>query len=365
MTVETAEKTVTMDSPEDIALADRMNEGRRKIEAELAKLIVGQQDVVNQVLLTLFVGGNSLIVGVPGLAKTLLIRTLAQVLELKFNRIQFTPDLMPSDITGTDIIQEDAATGRRQMIFAPGPIFANIVLADEINRTPPKTQAALLEAMQERSVTLDGATHQLGDAFLVIATQNPIEQEGTYPLPEAQLDRFLLKLRIGYPGRDEERQMAVVHGSTAPDLDAFALQPVAGREFLAEARAAVRANRLEDPVRVEVLRQRQLHEDAVHRRIRVQPGNVAEQFGFGRFGRQACEKGADADLLARLDLVAHVHGRGRVVAHEDHREAGRVAGGGQRLDAGNEAAAGGRGKRLAVDDACRHVGLLLLDSRAF
>ena len=182
-----------MESPDDIALADKMNAARGQIITELKKLIVGQDDTVNLILLSLFVGGNSLIVGVPGLAKTLLIRTLAQVLELKFNRIQFTPDLMPSDITGTDIIQEDPQTGRRQMTFSPGPIFANIVLADEINRTPPKTQAALLEAMQERRVTLDGETHELPAQFMVVATQNPIEQQGTYPLPEAQLDRFLFK----------------------------------------------------------------------------------------------------------------------------------------------------------------------------
>ncbi|HVW05480.1 MAG TPA: MoxR family ATPase [Vicinamibacterales bacterium] len=225
-----AEKTVTMDSPEDIALADRMNEGRRKIEAELAKLIVGQQDVVNQVLLTLFVGGNSLIVGVPGLAKTLLIRTLAQVLELKFNRIQFTPDLMPSDITGTDIIQEDAATGRRQMIFAPGPIFANIVLADEINRTPPKTQAALLEAMQEHRVTIQGRTYTLEEPFYVFATQNPIELEGTYPLPEAQLDRFMFHIVIEHPPEDEE--FNVVRTTTAI-LDPKFERPVTGPDLIA------------------------------------------------------------------------------------------------------------------------------------
>jgi MoxR-like ATPase len=228
--VDIAEKTVTMDSPEDIALADRMNEGRRKIEAELAKLIVGQQDVVNQVLLTLFVGGNSLIVGVPGLAKTLLIRTLAQVLELKFNRIQFTPDLMPSDITGTDIIQEDAATGRRQMIFAPGPIFANIVLADEINRTPPKTQAALLEAMQEHRVTIQGRTYTLEEPFYVFATQNPIELEGTYPLPEAQLDRFMFHIVIEHPPEDEE--FNVVRTTTAI-LDPKFERPVTGPDLIA------------------------------------------------------------------------------------------------------------------------------------
>ena len=155
-------------------------------------------------LLTLFVGGNSLIVGVPGLAKTLLIHTLAQVLDLKFNRIQFTPDLMPSDITGTDIIQEDPATGRRQMVFAPGPIFANILLADEINRTPPKTQSALLEAMQEHRVTIQGRTYKLEEPFFVFATQNPIELEGTYPLPEAQLDRFMFHIVIEHPPEDEE-----------------------------------------------------------------------------------------------------------------------------------------------------------------
>ena len=225
-----AEQTVTMSSPEDIALADRMNAGRRRIEEELAKLIVGQRDVVNQVLLTLFVGGNSLIVGVPGLAKTLLVRTLAQVLDLKFNRIQFTPDLMPSDITGTDIIQEDAATGSRKMTFAPGPIFANIVLADEINRTPPKTQAALLEAMQEHRVTIQGRTYTLEEPFFVFATQNPIELEGTYPLPEAQLDRFMFNIVIEHPPEDEE--FNVVRTTTAI-LDPKFERPVTGPDLIA------------------------------------------------------------------------------------------------------------------------------------
>ncbi len=217
-----------MDSPEDIALADRMNAGRKRIEAELAKLIVGQSDVVHQVLLTLFVGGNSLIVGVPGLAKTLLVRTLAQVLDLRFNRIQFTPDLMPSDITGTDIIQEDAG-GKRQMVFAPGPIFANIVLADEINRTPPKTQAALLEAMQEHRVTIQGRTYVLEEPFFVFATQNPIELEGTYPLPEAQLDRFMFHIVIEHPPEDEEYN--VVRTTTAV-LDPKFERPVTGADLV-------------------------------------------------------------------------------------------------------------------------------------
>ena len=189
---------------DDIALAEQMKSGRDRILTELRKVIIGQEATINEVLLTLFVGGNSLIVGVPGLAKTLLIHTLARVLELKFARIQFTPDLMPSDITGTDIIQEDTTTGRRQMVFAPGPIFANIVLADEINRTPPKTQSALLEAMQEHRVTIQGRTYQLEEPFYVFATQNPIELEGTYPLPEAQLDRFMFHVVIDHPPEDEE-----------------------------------------------------------------------------------------------------------------------------------------------------------------
>ncbi len=223
-------ETVHFDSTDDVALADRMNEGRRQIVTELRKRIVGQDEVVDLVLLTLFVGGNSLIVGVPGLAKTLLIATLARVVDLRFNRIQFTPDLMPSDITGTDIINEDAATGRRQMVFAPGPIFANIVLADEINRTPPKTQSALLEAMQEHRVTIQGRTYDLPEPFFVFATQNPIELEGTYPLPEAQLDRFMLHIVIDHPPEDEEFE--VVRTTTALQDPQFA-RPVNGEDLIA------------------------------------------------------------------------------------------------------------------------------------
>jgi len=221
---------VDLDSPDDIALADRMNAGRQQIVTELKKIIVGQDEVISQVLLTLFVGGNSLIVGAPGLAKTLLIHTMARVLHLDFSRIQFTPDLMPSDITGTDLVQEDAVTGRRQMTFAPGPIFANIVLADEINRTPPKTQSALLEAMQEHRVTVMGKTYQLKEPFYVFATQNPIELEGTYPLPEAQLDRFMYHIIIDHPPYDEE--FGVVRTTTAlqdPKLE----RPVSGDDLIA------------------------------------------------------------------------------------------------------------------------------------
>jgi len=233
-----------MESPDDIALADKMNGAKQRIIGELSKLIVGQEGVVHQVLLTLFVGGNSLIVGVPGLAKTLLIRTLAQVLDLKFNRIQFTPDLMPSDITGTDIIQEDTATGRRQMVFAPGPIFANIVLADEINRTPPKTQAALLEAMQEHRVTIQGRTYTLEEPFYVFATQNPIELEGTYPLPEAQLDRFMFHIVIDHP--PEEEEFEVVRTTTAI-LEPQFERPVSGPDLVAFQRL-VRRVPVADPV---------------------------------------------------------------------------------------------------------------------
>ncbi len=225
-----AQDVVDLESPDDVALADRMKAGRDQIVAELRKLIIGQDDVIGEVLLTLFVGGNSLVVGVPGLAKTLLIHTLARVLELKFSRIQFTPDLMPSDITGTDIIQEDSATGRRQMVFAPGPIFANIVLADEINRTPPKTQSALLEAMQEHRVTIQGRTYQLDEPFYVFATQNPIELEGTYPLPEAQLDRFMFHIVIEHP--PEEEEFEVVRTTTALQDPQFE-RPVTGPDLVA------------------------------------------------------------------------------------------------------------------------------------
>src|SRR4030095_14834349 len=221
---------VDLDSPDDIALADRMNAGRQQIVTELKKIIVGQDEVISQVLLTLFVGGNSLIVGAPGLAKTLLIHTMARVLPLDFSRIQFTPDLMPSDITGTDLVQEDATTGRRQMTFAPGPIFANIVLADEINRTPPKTQSALLEAMQEHRVTIQGRTYSLAEPLYVFATQNPLELEGTYPLPEAQLDRFMFHIIIDHPPYDEE--LGVVRTTTAlqnPTLE----RPVSGEDLIA------------------------------------------------------------------------------------------------------------------------------------
>ena len=191
----------------DAELAERLRDAASRILDEIRKRIVGQEDALEQVLVTLFVGGNSIITGVPGLAKTLIVETLSEVLALRFHRIQFTPDLMPSDITGTDIIQENPDTGKRNLVFVPGPVFSNIVLADEINRTPPKTQSALLEAMQEHQVTVQGRTYPLPRPYFVFATQNPIELEGTYPLPEAQLDRFLFNIVIGYLPVEEELEV--------------------------------------------------------------------------------------------------------------------------------------------------------------
>jgi MoxR-like ATPase len=214
----------------DLDLAERLAEARRRILEELHKVIVGQEEVIDQVLFTLFGGGHSLIIGVPGLAKTLLVQTTARALDLKFSRIQFTPDLMPSDITGTDLVQEDPATGRRELNFLPGPVFGNIVLADEVNRTPPKTQAALLEAMQEHKVTVQGRTYQLPEPFFVFATQNPIELEGTYPLPEAQLDRFMFSIPIEYS--DERDEVAIVQGTTGAPPEAVRTV-VSGPELLA------------------------------------------------------------------------------------------------------------------------------------
>jgi len=196
----------------DLETMERLGELRESLYREIGKTIVGQRAVIDELLITLFAGGHVLLEGVPGLAKTLLISTVAQAMDLQFRRIQFTPDLMPSDITGSEILEEDQSTGQRVFRFVKGPVFANIVLADEINRTPPKTQSALLQAMQEREVTAAGSTHRLSQPFFVLATQNPIEQEGTYPLPEAQLDRFMLNIKIDYPGLDEE--MLVVTRTT-------------------------------------------------------------------------------------------------------------------------------------------------------
>ncbi|MBX9582670.1 MAG: MoxR family ATPase [Gemmataceae bacterium] len=200
---------------DELAAADHLRTAADRVLAECGKVIVGQREVLEQLLIALLSRGHALLVGVPGLAKTLMVRTLADSLDLSFNRVQFTPDLMPSDITGTEMLQEDRATGHREFRFLRGPIFANVVLADEINRTPPKTQAALLEAMQERQVTVAGTRHPLPDPFFVLATQNPIEQEGTYPLPEAQQDRFMFTTTVGYPSEDDEFRVIEATTSSA------------------------------------------------------------------------------------------------------------------------------------------------------
>lgn len=194
----------SIENKNDVELVQQLNNKILAVKSEIAKVIVGQDEIIDQLIIALMSKGHCLLVGVPGLAKTLLIKTLAEVMDLKFSRIQFTPDLMPSDITGTEVLEEDQLSKKRNFRFIAGPIFANMILADEINRTPPKTQAALLEAMQEHKVTASGVTHQLPEPFFVLATQNPIEQEGTYPLPEAQLDRFMFNLWLDYPSYEEE-----------------------------------------------------------------------------------------------------------------------------------------------------------------
>ena len=217
----------------DLELLTTLARARGEIAAQIGQRIIGQHDIIDNMISAVLAGGHVLLVGVPGLAKTLLIQTIAQSLDLEFSRIQFTPDLMPSDITGTELLEEDHGTGRRAFTFARGPVFGNIVLADEINRAPPKTQAALLQAMQERTVTVAGKTYPLPDPFFVLATQNPIEQEGTYHLPEAQLDRFMYELRIGYPSREEEEAIVasttgVTRGEVRPIVSAAQLRELMG-----------------------------------------------------------------------------------------------------------------------------------------
>ena len=208
-----------IETQKDLAVLEELSKARQSFFSEVGKVVIGQQKILDHILIALLARGHSLLVGVPGLAKTLIIKTLSDVLDLSFKRIQFTPDLMPSDITGTELIDVDQNTGQRSFRFYQGPIFANIVLADEINRTPPKTQAALLEAMQEHKVTAGGKTYELDEPFFVLATQNPIEQEGTYPLPEAQLDRFMFNLNIEYPSTEDE--VSIVRETTTPEIQSL------------------------------------------------------------------------------------------------------------------------------------------------
>src|SRR5947209_9649429 len=233
--VETPPPLPEYNPPDPGAVLERLAPRVRGLQEEVGKVIIGQQEVISAALYALFARGHCLLVGVPGLAKTLLVQTLARSLELSFSRIQFTPDLMPSDITGTEILEEDSATGHRRFVFARGPVFTQVLLADEIKRTPPKTQAALLEAMQEKTVTVAGKMYRLDEPFMVLATQNPIEQEGTYPLPEAQLDRFLFELLVEYPDFEEEKKVVEQH-SFAP-LDR--IKPVLSREEVLQFRAAI------------------------------------------------------------------------------------------------------------------------------
>ena len=228
----------------EVAAVEQLKEARAKVRAELSKVIIGQNDVVDQTLISIFTKSHSLLIGVPGLAKTLLVSSLAETLKLDFKRIQFTPDLMPSDITGTEVIYQDPATNQREFKFLKGPIFSNIVLADEINRTPPKTQAAMLEALQERKISVGGSDYPLPEPFFVLATQNPIEQEGTYPLPEAQLDRFMFMIKVDYPQPDEEldiMKMATGEGQGQPE-------PVLNGEQIVELQQIVRKMPVSDHV---------------------------------------------------------------------------------------------------------------------
>ena len=292
---------------DDAALAERLHQAGGRIATELRKVIVGQEAVVEQALIALFGGGNCLVVGVPGLAKTLLIHTMARALDLSFSRIQFTPDLMPSDVTGTDMIQDDPATGHRRLSFLAGPIFANVVLADEINRTPPKTQAALLEAMQEKRVTVQGKTYELDLPFFVFATQNPIELEGTYPLPEAQLDRFMFEVVMEYS--PEEDEIAIVRSTTTVLPEA--VNPVVTKAEILAFQQVVRRVPVADPVvRYAV---------ALVRNSR--PGSASPEFIRQWLAYGASVRAAQALVLggkARALLRGRAH-----VTYEDIRELAR------------------------------------------
>jgi len=313
---------------DDRAALARLKEAHGKIRSEIKKVIVGQDAVIEELLLAIFSKGHCILEGVPGLAKTLLVSTLARALSLSFNRIQFTPDLMPADITGTEVIQEDRSTGRREFRFVPGPVFAQVILADEINRTPPKTQAALLEAMQERQVTCGGLRHALPDPFFVLATQNPIEQEGTYPLPEAQQDRFMFKIKVGYPDWDEERE--VVKTTTADVL--AEVSPVLGGEDMLECQRAVRRVPVADHVvefAMRLVRQTRVGEKDI-------PAFVTENVAWGA-GPRACQflvlgakaraalDGRPAATCEDVKAVAHPVLRHRILTNFAAESAGITA----------------------------------------
>lgn len=295
--------TVTAESSgSDVAAMERLASSYQRLLEQLGRVIIGQRNVIEELLMAMLAGGHALLVGVPGLAKTLMVRTLAETLDLSFNRIQFTPDLMPSDITGTEVIQEDRTTGVRAFRFLQGPVFANVVLADEINRTPPKTQAALLEAMQERQVTVGGQRHILPDPFFVLATQNPIEQEGTYPLPEAQLDRFMFEILVDYPSEEEEFE--IVRQTTLGTRPT--VERVLSRTDWTELQALVRRV----PVADQVVRYA-LQLSRLTRRTGVQEPDFIQRYvswGAGPRASQFLILGAKARAL--------LHGRGYVNADD-------------------------------------------------
>ena len=292
----------------DLALVEHAHASRDKILTEVRKVIIGQGELIEQVLIALFAGGHVLMVGVPGLAKTLLVSTLGKTLSVAFKRIQFTPDMMPSDITGTDILEEDHATGRKQFVFVQGPVFTNLVLADEINRTPPKTQAALLEAMQEKHVTVGRRTYLLEEPFMVMATQNPIEQEGTYPLPEAQLDRFMFMVWVDYPTGDELKQ--IIRTTTAGAIGEP--RPVLDGPQVLRLRDAVRLIPISDHVLDYIVR----IVEATHPRDERSP-EVSRKYlawGAGPRAGQYLSLGAKSRALLRGNLQATADDV-RAVAH--------------------------------------------------
>lgn len=293
-----------MEPGDDLQAVRKLNDACRRITEELGQVIVGQREVMEQLLIALFARGHCLLVGVPGLAKTLMIRTVADALALKFSRIQFTPDLMPSDITGTEVIQEDKSTGTRAFRFLAGPIFANVLLADEINRTPPKTQAALLEAMQEHQVTVGGQKHKLVEPFFVLATQNPIEQEGTYPLPEAQLDRFMFHVRVDYPSEDEE--LEIVRRTTA-DLEVN-IEPRLTAEEIVELSRIVRRVPVADHIARYALKLARLSRSSE---------NGAPEF-VRQYVRWGAGPRASQYLVIGAKARAVIHGR-TFVSHDDIR----------------------------------------------
>ncbi|MGH7163541.1 MAG: AAA family ATPase [Planctomycetota bacterium] len=313
---------------DDRAAITRLKEAHESIRREIAKVIVGQDDVVRELLLAIFARGHCILEGVPGLAKTLLVSTLARTMSLSFSRIQFTPDLMPADITGTEVIQEDKATGLRAFKFLQGPVFANVILADEINRTPPKTQAALLESMQERQVTVGGERHELPTPFFVLATQNPIEQEGTYPLPEAQQDRFMFKIKVTYPSWDEERE--VVKRTTA-DIDSEVGHVLNAEEMLACQRAVRRVPVADHVVEyaMRLVRQTRVGEKEI-------PPYIAENVSWGAGPRasqflilgakvRAAMDGRSAATTDDVRCVAHPVLRHRILTNFAAESAGITA----------------------------------------